>query len=96
MKRILDFKNGLLKKNNADYWILGFLLISTFIHRLWYFVIHYNILIYNSDSVTNFADVDILHGVVDLYRTPVYPYLIKFFHFLSKAKFVGMIVYFQI
>ncbi|MDR3218914.1 MAG: hypothetical protein LBU22_08035 [Dysgonamonadaceae bacterium] len=49
----------------------------------------------NSDSVSYFVPIDIFHGVIDLYRTPVYIYLIKFFEYLSKDHFVNHLILFQ-
>ncbi len=43
---------------------------------------------YNSDSVSYFVHVDLISGVLDLYRTPIYPYFLQFLTFISPDQLV--------
>lgn len=79
-----------------DYIVLGVILLLCLSYRLIYFgVLHPGMVLYNSDSVSYFFPVDIFRGVVDLYRTPLYPYIIKFFESLSKDNLVQNLILFQ-
>jgi hypothetical protein len=94
-----------MKKNNwlhdkisrsPDYVLLGAILTVCFLYRLFYFgFLHSGMVLYNSDSVTYFAFVDVFRGIVDLYRTPLYPYVIKFFEYVSKDNLVRNLIFFQ-
>jgi hypothetical protein len=52
-------------------------------------------LLYNADSVTYFIPVDIFSGKIDMYRPPVYPYIIQIAESFSKDYLVRNIVLFQ-
>jgi hypothetical protein len=76
--------------------LLGIILAVCFLYRIYFFgYLHPNLVLYNSDSVSYFAPVDILRGAVDLYRTPLYPLVIEFFEFLSKENLVSHLIFFQ-
>lgn len=95
----------MMKQNNRfqdkinsipDYAFLGVILVVCFFYRLFYFgVLHPGMVLYNSDSVSYFATVDIFRGIVDLYRTPLYPYVLKFFEYISKDNLVQNVILFQ-
>lgn len=90
--------NWLNKKisENSDYILLGGILFVCLLYRLFYFgFLHPGMVLYNSDSVSYFASVDIFKGVVDLYRTPLYPYLIKLFEYISRDNLVQNLILFQ-
>ena len=75
---------------------LGAILLFCLFYRLFYFgFLHPGMVLYNSDSVSYFIPVDIFRGVVDLYRTPLYPYVIKFFECISKDNLVQNLIIFQ-
>ena len=79
-----------------DYAILGVILVICLLYRIYYFgYLHPGMVLYNSDSVSYFVFVDILRGIVDPYRTPLYPYVIKFFEYLSKDNLVSNLIFFQ-
>lgn len=81
---------------NPDYVFLGVILAVSLVYRIYYFgILHPGLVLYNSDSVSYFTDVNILKGVVDLYRTPIYSYVIKYFEYVSKEKLVFNIILFQ-
>jgi len=93
MKRIygfVDFINRYSKK-----YLLLKLLLFVFFYRILYFFLYPRKIFYNSDSVSYFIPIDIFHGKIDLYRTPVYPYLIKFFEYISGDYFIKSIIIFQ-
>jgi hypothetical protein len=90
--------NWLQNKINqiSDWVLLGGILFLCLLYRLFYFGFsHPNMVLYNSDSVSYFAPVDVLRGVVDLYRTPLYPYIISFFEYISKDNLVQNLIIFQ-
>ena len=80
----------------SDYAFLGVILIVCLVYRIYYFG-HLNpgVVLYNSDSVSYFFPVDILRGIIDLYRTPLYAYVIRFFEYVSKDHLVSNIILFQ-
>lgn len=79
-----------------DYLLLGVILFLCLIYRLFYFgFLHPGLVLYNSDSVSYFVFVDIFKGIVDLYRTPLYPYMIKVFEYISKDNLVPNLIFFQ-
>ncbi len=79
-----------------DYVFLGVILVVCFLYRVYYFeFLHPGMVLYNSDSVSYFVPVDIFRGVVDLYRTPLYPYVINFFEYISKDNLVQNLLLFQ-
>lgn len=93
-----------MKKNNwvynkinqrQDYILLGGILLCCLIYRLFYFKFGINNISYNSDSVSYFAPINIFNGIIDLYRTPVYPYIIKFFEYFSREHFIRNLILFQ-
>lgn len=95
---IVNKNNWLHRKTtqSSDYVLLGGILLFCLLYRLFYFgFLHQNMILYNSDSVSNFATVDIFRGVVDLYRTPLYPYVIEFFEHISKDNLVQNLILFQ-
>ncbi len=87
-------KNSYLKLPSSlslDYILLTIVLVFSLIYRFVYFgFLNPNILIYNSDSVTYFTS-----GLIDLYRTPIYPILIKSFEFFSKDHYIENLIFFQ-
>jgi hypothetical protein len=83
-------------KQNPDYFLLGGILFLCLIYRLFYFgFLHPGMVLYNSDSVSYFVPVDIFRGVVNLYRTPLYSYVIEFVEYVSKDNFVQNLILFQ-
>lgn len=93
-----------MKQNNwfqrinsiPDYVSLGVILVVCIVYRIYYFAyLHPGMVLYNSDSVSYFVFVDIFRGVVDLYRTPLYSYLINFFEYISKDNLVQNLILFQ-
>lgn len=90
--------NWLNKKirESSDHILLGGILLICLIYRLFYFgLLRPNMILYNSDSVSYFADVKIFSGAVDLYHTPVYPCVIKLFEYISKDNLVQNLICFQ-
>ena len=90
--------NGLHSKisQSTDYVLLGAILIICLLYRFFYFgFLHPGMVLYHSDSVAYFAFVDLFRGIVDLYHTPVYPYIIRFFEYLSKDNLVQNLIFFQ-
>ena len=90
--------NWLSKKISPkpDYILLGGILLICLLYRLFYFgFLHLGMVLYNSDSVSYFVFVDIFRGIVDLYRTPLYPYVIKFFEYISRENLVPNLIFFQ-
>jgi hypothetical protein len=80
----------------SDYAFLSVTLFVCLLYRIYYFgYLHPNMVLYNSDSVSYFFPVDILRGIIDLYRTPLYAYVIRFFEYVSKDHLVSNIVIFQ-
>jgi hypothetical protein len=81
---------------SPDYVLLGAVLIICLLYRFFYFgFLHPGMVLYHSDSVAYFAFVDIFRGIVDLYHTPVYPYVIRFFEYVSKDNLVQNLIFFQ-
>jgi len=79
-----------------DYVFLGVILVVCLLYRIYYFgFLHPGMVLYNSDSVSYFTPVDLLRGIVDLYRTPLYSYIIQFFQCLSEKNFVSNLILFQ-
>jgi hypothetical protein len=89
--------NWIYKKINQriDYFLLGGILLFCFLYRVFYFKFGICNVSYNSDSVQYFASINIFNGNIDLYRTPVYPYLIKLFECFSKEYFIKYLILFQ-
>lgn len=79
----------------SDRTVLAVILLICAIYRAVYFDFGIHTLLYNSDSVTYFAPVDLMNGVVDLYRTPVYPYLLQFLQWVSADALVRNLVIVQ-
>ena len=72
------------------------ILVFCFGYRLYYFVVlHPGLVLYNSDSVSYFVHVNIFSGLIDMYRTPVYPYILKCFEYLSGKHFIRNLLLFQ-
>lgn len=100
-------KHGInvMEKNNlfwkkvskiSDYAFLSVILVICFLYRVFYFGYLYpGMVLYNSDSVSYFVFVDIFKCIVDLYRTPLYPYVIKLFEYISKDNLVTNLIFFQ-
>jgi hypothetical protein len=81
---------------NPDCVKLGAILLFCLLYRVFYFgVLHPGMVLYNSDSVSYFAFVDIFRGIVDLYHTPFYPYVIKLFEYISRDNLVQNLIFFQ-
>ncbi|MDI6743624.1 MAG: hypothetical protein QMD11_12895, partial [Smithella sp.] len=79
-----------------DYAFLGVILAVCLLYRVFYFgYLNPGVVLYNSDSVSYFFPVDIFRGVIDLYRTPLYAYVIRFFEYVSKDNLVSNIIFFQ-
>ena len=90
MKKNKNWIN-LNSKYNLDYILLGVTLLFCFAYRIFYFgILNPNLLLYNSDSITYFTA-----DFFDLYRTPVYPTLLKSFEFFSKDNYINHLVFFQ-
>lgn len=81
---------------SPDYVLLGAILLICLLYRFFYFgFLHPGMVLYHSDSVAYFAFVDIFRGIVDLYHTPVYPYIIRFFEYVSKDNLIRNLIFFQ-
>lgn len=81
---------------SSDYILMGGILLLSLFYRLYYFgFLHPNMILYNSDSVSYFATVDIFSGIVDLYHTPVYTYILNFFEYISKDSLIPNLILFQ-
>ncbi|NMC96703.1 MAG: glycosyltransferase family 39 protein [Deltaproteobacteria bacterium] len=79
-----------------DYAFLGVILVVCLLYRIYYFgFLNPGMVQYNSDSVSYFYAVDLFRGGVDLYRTPLYPYVIKFFQYVSGDHLVRNLIFFQ-
>jgi hypothetical protein len=79
----------------SDFIDISVILTISILYRLFYFDFGIHGITYNSDSVSYFATVDIFKGIIDLYRTPVYPCIIHFFRNLSEGYFLRNLVVFQ-
>jgi hypothetical protein len=80
----------------SDYAFLGVILAVCLLYRVFYFgYLNPGVVLYNSDSVSYFFPVDVFRGVIDLYRTPLYAYVIKFFEYVSKDHLVSNLILFQ-
>jgi len=79
----------------SDFIDIGVILTLSILYRLFYFDFGIHRIIYNSDSVSYSATVDIFRGIIDLYRTPVYPYILQFFRNLSEVYFLRNLILFQ-
>lgn len=76
---------------SLDYILLTLVLLFSLTYRVVYFgFLNPNTIIYNSDSVTYFTS-----GFIDLYRTPIYPILLKSFEFFSKDNYIENLISFQ-
>lgn len=76
--------------------ILGVILVVCLLYRVYFFkYLNPAGVLYNSDSVSYFAPVDVLRGVVDLYRTPLYPSLISLLENFSREYLVSNLIFFQ-
>ena len=105
-RAILVRKSNIMEKNNwlhnkisqsPDYILLGGILLFCLVYRLFYFVFLYpHVILYNSDSVSYFAPINILNGNIDAYRTPLYIYILQFFKILSGKNFSTFFRYFLI
>ncbi len=94
MKKNNELHNTIIQ--SPDYILLGALLIICLLYRFFYFgFLQPGMVLYHSDSVAYFTFVDILRGIVDLYHTPVYPYIIRFFEYASKDNLVLNLIFFQ-
>lgn len=79
-----------------DYAFLGVILVVCLLYRIYYFgFLNPGMVQYNSDSVSYFYAVDLFRGGVDLYRTPLYPYVIKFFQYVSGDHLVRNLIFFS-
>ncbi len=92
-------ENNRLKRKMAevpDVACWGVILAVCLLYRIYYFgYLNPVPVLYNSDSVSYFTPVDLLRGIVDLYRTPLYSYIIQFFQCLSEKNFVSNLILFQ-
>jgi len=90
----MKLKNNWLSSKsskNIDFFILGGILLFCLVYRIVYFgFINNDTLHYSFDSITYFTS-----SIFDLYRTPVYPLIIKLFESISKDNFLYYLVYFQ-
>jgi hypothetical protein len=74
------------------------LLLSLFIiiiYRLFYFKFGIYTILYNSDTVTYFTKNNLLNLKIDLYRTPIYPFILNFFEYISLVHFIRNLIIFQ-
>lgn len=79
-----------------DYVYCFAVLFVCLMYRFYYFgYLNPGVVLYNSDSVSYFFPVDIFRGVIDLYRTPLYAYVIRFFEYISEDNLVSNIIFFQ-
>ncbi|MBN1364233.1 MAG: glycosyltransferase family 39 protein [Syntrophaceae bacterium] len=86
--------NKIIQK--ADYILLSGILLVCLLYRFFYFgFLHPGMVLYNADSVMYFVYVDIFGGIIDPYRTPLYPYVIRFFEYVSKDNLVQNLILFQ-
>ena len=77
------------------FFLVGILVICLLCRFFYFGYLHPGMVLYNSDSVSYFVFVDICQGIVDLYRTPLYPYIIKFFQYTSGENLVTRLIVFQ-
>jgi len=90
------YEEKLMKKHYTSEKNLVGILFFCLAYRIFYFeFLHPNMILYNSDSVDYFASIDVFKGIVDLYRTPVYPYILRAFEYLSKGNFIRNLFLFQ-
>jgi hypothetical protein len=81
---------------SKEYLLLKLLFICLIFRILYFYVLFPDMLLYNSDSVTYFIPVDIFSGKIDMYRTPVYPFIMLIlaafiellFSSINKNKFI--------
>jgi hypothetical protein len=89
--KILQFAERATKKDR-----LKFVLLVCITHRLFYFLILNPFkFFYTPDTITYFVPGSILHGDIDLLRTPVYPAFINLLEFIFGNKLIASIVIFQ-
>jgi 4-amino-4-deoxy-L-arabinose transferase-like glycosyltransferase len=71
------------------------LLLVSFVFRNYYQAL-YGGIIYNSDTVTYYyAAQHIFEGVIDVFRPPVYPIIIKIFQCIDEENIFGNIIIYQ-
>ena len=91
----IHWLNNKINQFPDGFFLVGILLICLS-YRFFYFgYLHPGMVLYNSDSVSYFVFVDICRGIVDLYRTPLYPYIIKLFQYASGENLVSHLIVFQ-
>jgi len=97
LKKNITKRNNIINKVSENkFFPLAVLMFFILIYRIIYFSFMLSDkIIYDSDSVSYFARVDLFRGVIDLYRTPIYPYIISFFRLLSKDNFIKNLITFQ-
>ena len=70
--------------------LIGILLFCLIFRLIYFLVLHPGLVLYNSDSIDYFTT-----SFFDLYRTPVYPLLIKLFRFISENNYLKYLILFQ-
>ena len=84
---IFKYKNHLI--------LFGILTICL-LYRIYYFNFQNpDMILYNSDSVDYFKTVNLGEGIVDLYRTPIYPIILKSIRDFSEELFIQNLILFQ-
>ncbi len=72
-----------------------FTVILCVVYRLFYFKFGIYTILYNSDTVTYFTNFNIINGKIDLYRTPIYPFILKLLENISFEHFIRNLILFQ-
>jgi hypothetical protein len=73
--------------------VLSILIIV--IYRLFYFKFGIYTILYNSDTITYFTKNNLLNLKIDLYRTPIYPFILSVFESISIEHFIRNLILFQ-
>lgn len=76
-------------------YILLLSLLIIIIYRLFYFKFGIYTILYNSDTVTYFTKNNLLNLKIDLYRTPIYPFILNLFEYISIVHFIRNLILFQ-
>lgn len=93
--KIYKWVNDKLYHSN-EYSILGIILLISLIFRfIYYGFLHPGLVGYNPDTVSYFTNINLFKGIVDPYRTPVYPLIIKLFEYISNENFIKYLILFQ-
>lgn len=84
-----------LNRNIRNNYILLASLLVIVIYRLFYFKFGIYTILYNSDTITYFTKNNLLNFKIDLYRTPIYPFILSVFESISIEHFIRNLILFQ-